>query len=60
MGPVFTFSNASSCRANYDEVMLFLSRRSVIFDVVIPPGLWNGDDGWYMGGLRGAIQDIQT
>jgi hypothetical protein len=32
----------------------------MFFDVVIPPGLWNGDDGWYMGGLRGAIQDIQT
>jgi hypothetical protein len=34
--------------------------RPMIVDVFVLLGLWNGDDGWCMGGLRGAIQDIQT
>ena len=47
IGPVFTFSNASSCRANYDEVNLFFARTRccMICKLVTPAGIWNGDDG---------------
>ena len=65
IGPVFTFSNASSCRANYDEVQRARALASAplaayLLLTVAFAGLRNGYNVFRVGGLRSEIQDLST